>query len=304
MTESKFDFEGGSNGLAITGSAVGTGAANPVVDAGGSATFQSGTPYQGLLFARYSYPVGGTTGVLQSFSLVAPNALVAATFAFRLGSDLAGATTANICSFRSSGGQVFSIRVVWSSGTPTLHLFNSSNVDLGQIGTGSLTEGSTWYRVSLQINGTTGAITVRLRNGLTDALIGSAFTITDAGLVGTFTQVRVGIIGTVAANCIIDVDYLVLNDGATTEIAAPVDQLPSPSSVIVGYTNPTTIGGTDGSITIEWAAVPGAHHYEAALENGSVTSGFTADDTNATSPKTFTGLAAGTYTVAVRAKAS
>lgn len=94
--------------------------------------------------------------------------------------------------------------------------------------------------------------------------------------------------------------------GRTTELPEYVPEvaLDTPVVTITDSNDPSTIGGTDGSITISWPAVSGAHHYEAAIADGTVTSGFTASDTAATSPKTFSGLDAGPYTVAVRAKAS
>ncbi len=85
-------------------------------------------------------------------------------------------------------------------------------------------------------------------------------------------------------------------DPTTSTLDTPV--------VTLSQVSPTTIGGSDGSVTATWLAISGANHYESCLVTGTVTSGFTADDANATSPKTYTGLSAGTYTVAVRAKAN
>lgn len=92
-------------------------------------------------------------------------------------------------------------------------------------------------------------------------------------------------------------------DGRTTVIPPLIVDVPldTPVLTVTGSTNPTTIGGTNGTLTVSWPAVAGADHYEADIVSGTVTSGFVAEDTNATSPKTFTGLAAGPYTVAVRA---
>lgn len=92
----------------------------------------------------------------------------------------------------------------------------------------------------------------------------------------------------------IDIDYKGF-------IGASTPQLATPAVSITGKTNPSTVGGSNGSITIAWPPVAGAHHYEAAIASGDVVEGFVTSDANATSPKTFTGLAAGTYTVAVRA---
>ncbi len=105
-----------------------------------------------------------------------------------------------------------------------------------------------------------------------------------------------GQIGASAPNTILSFTSYTVTDPTITTLATP--------AVSLTQVSPTTIGGTNGSVTATWPAVAGANHYETCLVSGTVTSGFTADDTNATSPKTYTGLAAGTYTVAVRAKAS
>lgn len=79
-------------------------------------------------------------------------------------------------------------------------------------------------------------------------------------------------------------------------------QLPTPVVTISSQQNPTSIGGTDGSITATWPAVAGATTYTAGIANGpDQISGFVVVSTSATSPYVFTGLAAGQYTVAVQA---
>jgi hypothetical protein len=86
---------------------------------------------------------------------------------------------------------------------------------------------------------------------------------------------------------------------------APVDLTPLPSvgNLAVVPTRPTTPGGTDGKVVATWDAVSGASGYEARIAPGSdATTGWTSSGA-ATSPKTFSGLAAGPYTVQVRAKA-
>ncbi len=103
-------------------------------------------------------------------------------------------------------------------------------------------------------------------------------------------------IGASAASAIMSFGNYSATDPTTNVLDTPV--------VVLQQAAPTTIGGSDGSITATWTAVSGADHYESQLVAGAVTSGFTADDTNAVSPKTYSGLPAGAYTVAVRAKAN
>lgn len=75
---------------------------------------------------------------------------------------------------------------------------------------------------------------------------------------------------------------------------------PVVSDVVV--INPTTVGGTDGSITLTWGAVTDADRYEVEIADGlDATTGFVVDDSDATSPHSITGLEAGPYTWSVRA---
>lgn len=103
-------------------------------------------------------------------------------------------------------------------------------------------------------------------------------------------------IGASAAAAVLSFGNYSATDPTTSTLDTPV--------VALSQVAPTTIGGSDGSVTATWPAISGANHYESCLVTGTATSGFTADDTNATSPKAYTGLSAGTYTVAVRAKAN
>ena len=97
-----------------------------------------------------------------------------------------------------------------------------------------------------------------------------------------------------AASASFAVDNLLAVDPTQVVLATPV--------VTATSTPPTTVGGTDGTVTATWPAVAGATAYDACLVTGTVTSGFTAQVVGATSPHTFTGKAAGDYTVAVRAR--
>jgi hypothetical protein len=92
-----------------------------------------------------------------------------------------------------------------------------------------------------------------------------------------------------------DVDWI----GSSAPPPAPLD---TPVVTVTDETGPTTTSGTDGSITVTWPAITGATAYDAGIANGlSQTGGFTTVSSAATSPYTFTGLAAGNYTVAIRA---
>ena len=78
------------------------------------------------------------------------------------------------------------------------------------------------------------------------------------------------------------------------------EQLATPVLTVTG-TTAATEAGDDGTITATWPAVDGADSYEAGIVEGAdQTEGFVSTGA-ATSPHTWTGLAPGTYTVAVRA---
>lgn len=80
--------------------------------------------------------------------------------------------------------------------------------------------------------------------------------------------------------------------------------LDTPVLTVTENNKPSAPGAADGSVKVTWPAVPGAHHYEAGIAVGDVTTGYTVVSTTATSPYTFTGLTAGEKTVAIRAKAT
>lgn len=92
-----------------------------------------------------------------------------------------------------------------------------------------------------------------------------------------------------------------LSNRITVALALPAAlDTPVVSSVVA--LNPTTEGGTDGSITLTWGAVSGAGTYEVGIADGiAAETGFVDDSLNATSPHTITGLSSGPYTWRVRA---
>lgn len=244
MAQRYYDYEAGSNGVALTGALLGPGASNPVVGAGGSAMFADNTPYRGSLHGRYSYPIGDATGTLQQVTPEGTHTSLSWTFAFRIGTDLAVATWANIASFRISGGPLYSVRIEWTNpgAVARLYLFAGSS-NLGQIGNTTLSEdGATWYRVSGEVDGSSGSYTVRLRQGSDDSLIGTPLSGANAGMVGTITAARLGINGTVAAALVIDVDQIGFDDGVLTEMppsitaASPIADAGAHQAVLPGAT--------------------------------------------------------------------
>jgi hypothetical protein len=81
--------------------------------------------------------------------------------------------------------------------------------------------------------------------------------------------------------------------------AAPLD---TPVVTNEDENDPSTPGGSDGTVTISWPDVLGATRYEVLVAAGhGATSGFTIVETDATSPYIITGRSAGDGTAGVRA---
>lgn len=93
--------------------------------------------------------------------------------------------------------------------------------------------------------------------------------------------------------------YWVDVEVSTEDPATPLD---TPVVTVTEETNPSTSGGSDGSIEITWTTVANADRYEVGIAAGhDQTTGFTQIEDDATSPFVITGRAAGDFTVAVRA---
>lgn len=114
-----------------------------------------------------------------------------------------------------------------------------------------------------------------------------------------------GIINSPAASYTVGWDDIRVNDGAGSEIGDIVEQLATPVVTLGAATNPSTVGGSDGSQVVTWAAVPSASSYEAWIAFGAspVQGDFTLVATGVTSPYTFTGLTAGERAYGIKAKA-
>lgn len=232
-------YDGQAAGVAVTAALAGTGSYNPVVDSPGTVTFQTDTPYQGSSYARFSYPASGATGAFQGLSPATSAALHSWTFAFRLRSDITAVTVnSQLAQFRTSTGALYTIRIVWTSGTPTIHLFAGAT-DLGQVGGVTINDaGTTWYRVTGVVNGTTGDYSIRIRSGADDSLYGSALTGTNAAMVGVINAgttsgtagLRVGVAASFTSQALVlDVDDVRFDDGGTAELPAPSTTVISPT---------------------------------------------------------------------------
>ncbi len=88
---------------------------------------------------------------------------------------------------------------------------------------------------------------------------------------------------------------------ARTDVITLLD---TPTVTLGSVTNPTTIGGNDGTAVVSWPAVSNATSYDAYLATGSspAQGDFTLVASGVTSPYTFTGLNAGDKAFGIKAK--
>lgn len=101
----------------------------------------------------------------------------------------------------------------------------------------------------------------------------------------------------------LDIDEFACHDGLTTEIASVSNQLTTPTLTAGTTVEPSTIGGTDGTQDVSWAAVPSAASYNAYHADGLTPAqgDFTLVASGVTSPYTFTGLDAGDHSFGIKA---
>ena len=198
-----------------------------------------------------------------------------------------------------------------------LRLLTNGNLELADVGSahfGTIATGLTWgqkYRVSLMVAGgssTAGAVTAKVYSGTTawTTQLGSTFTASNWNLgADAVDRFNLGVTANSAAAVILGIDTIQLNDGSTTEIGDYSTPLDTPVVTLGAATDPTTIGGTDGTQTVSWPAVTDAASYEAYIAAGSTPAqgDFTLVASGVTSPYTFTGLAAGTHSYGIKAKA-
>lgn len=100
------------------------------------------------------------------------------------------------------------------------------------------------------------------------------------------------------------IDAVGFNDAATGYIGPYSVALGTPVVTLGTTTNPTTVGGTNGSQVVTWPAISGAASYQAYIAPTATPdqSTFVLVASGVTSPYTFTGLTAGQYAFGIKAK--
>lgn len=282
-----------ADGTAITTG--NSGSASVTANGGSTITWQSG-------FVVYA----GVTSqsCLNRFNFNASNNNVQLTTRWRTPATANRPTAGNpqtLFAFRhTANGRALDVRAITNVG---LASYDSANT-ITNVLAASLLADSTEYVIQVTVVGgstTAGALSVAVY-AVGGAQIGSTGTVTN----GNYTVNAISVLEVGGTNPAFNFAfrYLQMNDGAGTYISDYVANVPldTPAVSVTAFSNPTSVGGSNGSITVSWPPVTGATGYKGCVLAGSVTSGFT-EDVDVTSPYTFAGLTAGAKTVAVKAKA-
>ncbi len=295
-------FEGGSEGATATNANTGSSTSSV---AGGTHVLSGDAKAHGVLgfkatnasgsgtFRRYSFSGSATTTVFQFSGVVT------------LPSQ-APLQNTTICGFVNSSGSVRLAIGISPDGKLRL-------TDVGSAHFATLTD-ITWgakYRVTVEaVGGSTTAsqVTAHVYSGTTSwtASIGTPLSVSNWNMsTDSIIGADIGITSSPGAIVLsVGWDDVQLNDGSGSEMSDIVGQLATPVVTLGAATNPSTVGGSNGSQVVTWAAIPGASSYEAWIANGSspAQGDFTLVATGVTSPYTFTGLTAGTWAYGIKAK--
>lgn len=301
MALTRYLFETGPDGAALTNANSGSSAAS--VNGGSTSVFSAAHKAHGNLGARFINASG------QNSFRRYPLAASATTWQFS-GVFTMPATPASaflILGFPNASG-------TWRL---TLNINTESRLVIGGVSgtttqiTNPLTAGAK-YRVTLQVVGgsaTSSNVIAKIyaeSSGAWVTQLGSTWTSStfDTGT-DAVIGADIGVLTSAASAYTMGWDDIQLNNGAGGEIDDIVEQLATPVVTLGAATNPSTVGGSDGSQVVTWAAVPGASSYEAWIANGATPAqgDFTRVATNVTSPYTFTGLTAGERAYGIKAKA-
>ena len=296
-------FEGGSEGATVNNANSGSSASSVN---GGTHVFAAEAKAHGALgfgmtnasgagtFRRYPFAGGTTTTVFQFSGVVTLPAQ-------------APLQNASIVSLpNSSGSARLAVAITPNSKLVITDVGSAHYVNLADITWGAK------YRITIEaVGGSTTAsqVTAHVYSGTTswDTPIGTPLSANNWNMsTDNIIGVDVGVVSSPGAIALMaGWDDVQLNDGAGSEIGDIVEQLVTPVVTLGAATNPSTVGGVDGSQVVTWAAVPGASSYEAWIANGAspAQGDFTLVATGVTSPYTFTGLTAGERAYGIKAKA-
>lgn len=289
MTITAYDFEAGVNGVDLT-----TGGGITAVSSASKPTYSTA--------AAFTSSDMGVESVGQEWAEWAAPAADFSLGVYVKVTTNPGSGSQRFINFRTAAATLGgSIRF---HSTGNIAITNSANSVVGASATTTWTT-SDQFRFDIQVDDSGADVIVSLRifknANITGTTPDEVVTRTLTG-VSDVASFRVG--GNDSGSFTILWDNLQVSDvlewvGPYIPAVVPLD---TPVVTVTDETNPTTSGGSDGTITVTWPAVDDADHYVAEIATGhDQTSGFTLDDATATSPHIFTGLAAGNYTVSITA---
>lgn len=273
------DFEGGTAGAAITTGNSGVG------NVYGPVVFSAGA-IEGTLCARYP-AVGVQTATQFDHAAIDGVGWMSAYF---YAEELPAANTyIGIWSDVGSANGVADFRLEPDGKIVVRNGFSAAVTSPAIITAGA------WHRLALRITRNT-QMELRLyiganRHGTVPDWSGTAASTKDFPLGRFICGVAV------AATANVRFDRIRIDNASEPESMAPSTPLPAPVVSVTG-TDPSAPAATDGQAAATWTGGPGT--FESCILPGSVTTGASSTRSSTATNRTFTGLAAGTYTVAVR----
>lgn len=304
MTLSQFLLETGPEGANMTNATSGSSASSL---AGGTTTFRGAAAAHGSFGGEFINVAAAQTYRRWPFAAVTKQGQVSVVLEY----INPGETVDMVGVVNASGTRRLVVRVM-STGLLRINA-GAGNYDLVTAGTISV---GTKFRVAFEFNGgSTTASSIQAHvyvessagSKIWNAPVGNEVNITNGDLsVDDLVGVEVGVLSNTASSRTVRADDIQVNNGAGSRIPDYAAPLATPVLTLTAQTDPTTIGGTDGTATVTWPAVPGAASYDAyAAPGGSPVQGdFVLFDDNVTSPFTFTGLSAGTRSLGIKAKSA
>lgn len=247
------------------------------------------TPASGSVDSARWTGLGSSTGFAVSFYLWIDTLPAVETFFCNI--TTSGGTRVLLLEISNSG----KFRVIDTTGTSTPVWTDTTNFPTGQ-----------WVRVEAYATIAAGTATMNAAYYLGDsttAVASKSVTTANTGTTAADTVIfGKGDSGTYASA--FWMDNLQFQTAASALIGPWIIQLATPTVTLGTTTNTTSTGGTNGSQVVSWSAVPNATTYDAykATKASPLQSDFTLVASGVTSPYTFTGLGAGTYSYGIMPK--
>lgn len=303
MTTHRNDFHGQTAGVTVSAanSASSGDAFTSVGISGTGALTYAADPAGGGRSTIHAVPQSGNSCFVRDASYASTQVSISDCFYY------AGLPSAEQVVFQIFNASTLGIAVLLVSTAGKMRLRNSAGSFIAD-GTDTLTAGH-WYRIEAQVfsDATAGTFNAQwyIDDGTTQTGSASGTALNTRG--GNITIIDRGPNSPTYASAATSWYYtnLQAQDGTLTPLGRFATQIATPTVTLATTTNPSTPGGTDGSQVVTWGALTGATSYEAWIASGSspAQTDFTLKATGVTSPYTFTGLAAGTYSFGIKAKA-